>query len=151
VGGPANSRPPEPAEVPPKLAARSGNALALAISVAAALGVAAALFLLNPAEHAFYPHCFFHHVTGLHCPGCGGLRAVHQILHGHWLAALHLNALAVLSLPVVAGLMWRELAGRRRGTSGRHFIGGWWIWCFVGILLVFTVLRNLPAFPFLAP
>ena len=132
--------------VPPKLAAsRPGNSLALAIGLAAVLGVCALLFLFNPAEHAFYPQCFFHQVTGLHCPGCGGLRAVHELLHGQVLAALHLNVLAVLSLPLFAGLLWREIAGRRRGISGR------WIWGFVAIMVIFTLLRNLPGFAFLAP
>jgi len=138
--------------VPPKLAAaRPGFQLALAISVAAATGVGALLFLFNPAEHAFYPQCFFHQATGLHCPGCGGLRAVHQLLHGHLLAALHLNVLAVLSLPLFAGLLGREFAGRRRAIGAHPFVSAGLVWCFVGLLLVFTVLRNLTAFAFLAP
>jgi hypothetical protein len=131
--------------VPPKLAARSGNSLALAISVAVAVGVCAALFLFNPAEHAFYPRCFFHQATGLQCPGCGGLRAVHQLLHGHLFTALHLNGLAVLALPVFAGFMWREITGRRPGIRGS------WLWSFVAIMVVFTLLRNLPGCAFLAP
>lgn len=141
-----NTTSPEADAVPPKLTvSRPGNSLALAIGLVAVLGVCAALFVFNPAEHAFYPRCFFHQVTGLHCPGCGGLRAVHQLLHGRLLTALHLNGLAVLSLPVFAGFMWREIAGRRRG------IRGWWIWGFVAIMVVFTLLRNLPVFAFLAP
>lgn len=132
--------------VPPKLAAsRPGNSLPLALGLVAVLGVGAALFGFNPAEYAFYPRCFFHQVTGLHCPGCGGLRAMHQLLHGHLLAALHLNGLAVLSLPLFAGFIWREFVGRHRGISGR------WIWGFVASMVVFTLLRNLPVFAFLAP
>ena len=117
----------------------------------AVIAVCAALFLFDPAEHAFYPQCFFHQATGLHCPGCGGLRAAHQLLHGHLLTALHLNGLAVLSLPLFVALLGREFAGRRRGVSSRPFVTGRIIWCFVGILLLFTVLRNLAAFAFLAP
>ena len=141
----ANTLIPETDAVPPKLPARSGNSLAFALGLVVLVGVGAALFVFNPAEHAFYPQCFFHQVTGLQCPGCGGLRAVHQLLHGHWLTALHLNGLAVLSLPVFAGFLWWQLAGRRPG------IRGWWIWSGLAILVVFTVLRNLPACAFLAP
>ena len=38
----------------------------------------------------------FHAMTGLWCPGCGGLRAVHDLTHGHLVTALHENALVVL-------------------------------------------------------
>ena len=152
MSSPANSFPHDEGGVPPKLAAaRPGKSLALASSLAAAVGVCAMLFLFNPSQHAFYPQCFFHQATGLHCPGCGGLRAVHQLLHGHLPTALHLNLLAVLSLPLFAGLLGREFAGRRCGNSGWRFVSGRWVWCFIGILLVFTVLRNFPAFAFLAP
>jgi hypothetical protein len=145
VNHPADTIPPAADAVPPKLATRSANSLALTIGLVAMLGVCAALFVFNPAEHAFYPRCFFHQVTGLHCPGCGGLRAVHQLLHGHWLLALRLNGLAVLALPMFAWFISREIAGRHGG------IRGWWIWSCVATLVVFTVLRNLPAFTFLAP
>ena len=141
----ANTLPPELDAAPPKLTARSGNSLALALGLLVMMVACAALFFFNPAEHAFYPQCYFHQLTGLQCPGCGGLRAVHQVLHGHWLTALHLNGLAVLSLPVFAGFLWREFTGGRRG------IGGWWIWSYLAIMVVFTVLRNLPAFAFLSP
>jgi hypothetical protein len=70
---------------------------------------------------------------------------VHQILHGHLLTALHSNGLAVLSLPLFVWFIWQEFAGRRGG------IRGWWIWGFVAIMVVFTLLRNLPGFAFLAP
>ena len=152
MSNPANTFLPESTAVPPKLAAaRPGRPLGLIVGVIAAVGVGALLFLFNPAEHAFYPHCLFHQATGLHCPGCGGLRAVHQLLHGHLLAALHLNLLAVASLPVFAALLGREFVERRRGIRGRHWVSLGFVWCFVGVLLAFTVLRNFPAFAFLAP
>ena len=141
----------DPADIPPKLPAPTSNPLAITIGVVGVVAVCTALFLFNPAEHTFYPQCFFHQATGLHCPGCGGLRAVHQLLHGHLLAALRMNGLVVLSLPLFAALLGRELAGRRRGIRGRPFLSGRLVWCLVGALLVFTVLRNLAAFAFLAP
>ena len=149
---PANPLAPDVHAVPPKLPmARMIHPLALAIGIAAAAGVGALFFLFNPAEHAFYPQCLFHQATGLHCPGCGGLRAVHQLLHGHLLAALRLNGLAVLSLPVFVGLLLRDFTERRRGIRGRQFLNARLIWGFVGIVLLFTVLRNFPAFAFLSP
>jgi hypothetical protein len=152
MSSPANPLATEAIAVPPKLATRrAAGRYGLMIAAVALAGVGALLFWFNPAEHAFYPQCFFHKVTGWHCPGCGGLRAVHQLLHGHLLAALHLNGLAVFSLPLFAGLLWREFAGRRFEAKGRRYVCPRLIWSFVGALLAFSVLRNFPGFAFLAP
>lgn len=139
------------AAVPPRLTARPpALGIGSVIGLLALLLVVAGLFRFNPAEHAFYPQCYFHHVTGWQCPGCGGLRAMHQLLHGHVLAALQLNAFAVLALPLCGGLLVREFLARR-GGRGRWFVSPRWIWCGLAILMVFAVLRNLPAFAFLSP
>lgn len=139
------------AAVPPRLTARPpALGLGSLIAALALLLVVAGLFRFNPAEHAFYPQCYFHHVTGWQCPGCGGLRAMHQLLHGHVLAALQLNAFAVFALPLCGWLLLREFLTRRDGRV-RRFVSPRWVWCGLAVLLVFAVLRNLPAFAFLSP
>jgi hypothetical protein len=110
-----------------------------------ALGVAAvALFCFNPAEYAFYPFCVFHRFTGLLCPGCGSLRALHHLLHGHVSIAFRFNPLLVISLPVVCG--W-ALVGWFRAAKGKPLKFAptpVWIWLLVAVLLTFTVWRNIP-------
>ena len=126
--------------------------------IAAALTVVGAvcllLFVLDPARCVFYPRCAFHVLTGLYCPGCGSLRALHQLLHGHVLAALGLNPLMVLSLPLVA----YALAGHALRWMGWSVlrplpVRPWMGWAAVAAVVLFSVLRNLPAWPFclLAP
>lgn len=129
--------------VPPRLARRGRTTIGLIIAVAALM--IAALYLFNPSEHAFYPRCAFYQMTGWQCPGCGGLRAMHQLLHGHLLTALSFNPLAVLALPAVAVWLWREYA--RGGVRWR----GFWVWLGCGLLVAFGILRNLPAFARLGP
>src|SRR5258708_4223181 len=51
------------------------------------------LFFHNPSESQFYPVCLFHKLTGWHCPGCGSLRALFHLAHGHWATAFHFNPL----------------------------------------------------------
>jgi hypothetical protein len=106
------------------------------------VGGVAVLFAFNPAEHALYPRCAFNSLTGLLCPGCGGLRAMHQLLHGNLAAAWALNPLAVLLVPasLLIGLAmifrtWLPL--RLLRFSGRV------AWIVIAGLAAFALLRNL--------
>jgi len=116
------------------------------------LWIAAALVTLyfhDPAAAAgFFPPCPFHYLTGLHCPGCGTLRATHQLLHGHPLAALDLNPLMVLSLPFIAyalvSYIGKTFANR---PLPRVFWPPWAIWTLLGLIVAYWVLRNIPVYP----
>jgi Protein of unknown function (DUF2752) len=67
----------------------------------ATLGVAGAalLYRFSPREYSFYPRCPFFAFTNHYCPGCGATRAIAELLHGHFVAALHFNAAVALLLP----------------------------------------------------
>jgi hypothetical protein len=107
----------------------------------------ALLYQSDPASGQLFPDCPFSHFTGLHCPGCGSLRATHQLLHLQWLAALRLNPLFVLSLPVLG------LAALGQGPVYRAFLHPRTPWVTAAILGAYWVLRNVPCAPFcyLAP
>jgi hypothetical protein len=110
----------------------------------------AVLFRLDPATTPIYPECQFHRLTGLDCPGCGSLRALHELLHGHLLAALHLNLLLVLSLPLFALLAARFIWRVTRGMEPVLDIRPSWAWAYVAAWVVFGIVRNLPCRPFLS-
>ena len=117
----------------------------------AALGLAvgSVLFLFDPAEYGFYPFCLFHKMTGLKCPGCGGLRAVHQLAHGHLAQAFHLNPLLVLSLPVCLWFLTRHIFGQAEKSSAlAAFTRAPWPWILLSVVVLFGVVRNLPVPPF---
>jgi hypothetical protein len=141
--------------VPPKIASESvtaGNARFAALLVAAvAAGIAATVFFFNPRTHGFYPVCQFHQLTGLNCPGCGMTRSLYALLHGDWGTALRDNALFLGGLALLAarGGWWgaKKFLGRPAGA----FFPAQWLWPLLAVALVFTVLRNLPAFAFLSP
>jgi hypothetical protein len=129
--------------VPPRLRTATGNWLWIAVlEFSAAAGVA--LFWFDPAHYSFYPFCIFHRTTGLLCPGCGALRATHQLLHGQVAAALHFNALFVLMLPVAGWFAARFVLGRLRNQPQAPAIRPAWLWCGLAATILFGVLRNLP-------
>jgi hypothetical protein len=122
------------------------------LSTAGMLVVLLVLYWFPPEDHGFYPRCGLYAWTGLHCPGCGSLRAVHHLTHGRVLAAAGSNALLVLGLVAAGGYAVLRWAGFR----GRLELGGGGVrWLFVAcvVAVIFGVLRNLPWLPFsyLAP
>ena len=121
--------------------------------VAGGLAGLAVLFFFPPGQYGFYPRCPLHAMTGLHCPGCGSLRAMHRLLHGDLAGAVHSNALLILSLPLLAWLgvnSIRRAFGPPAPSVGPRPV---WLWLFFALMVAFGVMRNLPFAPFahLAP
>jgi len=117
-----------------------------ALAATGAILVAWILWRFNPTQHGFYPRCALYVTTGIQCPGCGGLRAIHQLLHGNFRQALSLNPIAVLSLPVAAFYTVRCIQSQWKGVPMtlpfRHKPH---VWAILGGLVVgFTIARNLP-------
>lgn len=138
--------------VPPKLATSPGKKpAALTLGTFVLVAGCLILFWFDPAQHRFFPFCLFHQLTGLNCPGCGGTRALHQLLHGHVIAALHLNALLVVSLPLIGWHAVRRALVHFRQPAMATPISTKWPWIFLALTVAFGVLRNLPAFVWLAP
>ena len=103
------------------------------------------LFFFDPAQHSFYPICPFHKLTGLSCPGCGCLRAVHQLTHGNLTAAFRLNQVLVLALPFLAWALARQIGRELTGkTLPPVSIRPSWGWLLLEMAVAFTILRNLP-------
>jgi len=141
-----------PQTIPPKITTPPSLALFTMVLLGlAALGVGAVVFFFNPSAYVFYPACQFHALTGLYCPGCGGTRAGYQLLHGHILLALKDNALFVLALPPLAVWGARFVVQKLRNQPTAFQLHPKMVWLFLVVALVFTVLRNLPAFSWLSP
>lgn len=114
-------------------------------------GIAAAyvLYTFNPAGSAFYPPCPFHALTGLYCPGCGSLRALHHLLHGHVATAFGFNPLMVASLPFLGYSFLSYCMVEIRGKSlPTVFVPAIFVWMYLGVVLLFWVMRNISIYPF---
>jgi hypothetical protein len=103
----------------------------------------------NPTTAGFFPVCPLNAMTGIACPGCGLTRGLHALFHGDVLTALHFNAL----LPVYAfifGYMFLSMflvAVRGCGLSFKVF-SPFALWGFFIVSIIFTIVRNLPFYPF---
>lgn len=127
-------------------------ALRRRVEIAAGLGVlalvAAVVGSVDPESSGAYPACPFRAVTGLACPGCGSLRALHDLVHGSPVTALDHNAVFVVALVAAVLLSLRALV-----APAARAVRPWLPYAALGLLALWTVLRNLPWAPFavLAP
>ncbi|MFE2448851.1 DUF2752 domain-containing protein [Streptomyces melanosporofaciens] len=135
------SEPPSAAPAP--VARRLAAPLGVLAGVLAAFGYVGAV---DPGEPGHYPVCPLLRLTGLYCPGCGGLRGAHALAHGELAAALRDNALAVgcYALFAVCWVMW---CVRGRFPEARPWHAG----TLGAVALVFTIVRNFPFGGLLTP
>src|SRR5437868_4038030 len=129
-------------DVPPAITIKSARGVTFVwLGLVAAVLGAAVLYFFNPAEGGFYPRCFFKMVTGWDCPGCGGLRATHQLLHGNFREAFALNPLFVIALPLIGYFAARPLV---EFFTGRHlpqlFKAAVWVWIGATVVIFFGLL-----------
>lgn len=123
----------------------------LALAAAVALAGVWVLRTFDPnAAGSFFPPCPFLELTGLFCPGCGITRALHALVHFDWARAVSMNALVVLSMPLLGAMALQGVSPRPLlppAVARVVFDGRGWIVA----LVVFGVARNLPWFAWLAP
>jgi hypothetical protein len=111
------------------------------------------LYWVNPLQQLAWLRCPVNLLTGLYCPGCGSLRAIHVLLHGDLLAAISNNLLAVIALPVLLGIGIRDIANNLQGRTTPTRIPPLAAWSVFWIVIGFAIVRNLPieALYFLRP
>lgn len=152
MSAPVDAPPSEQARVEPSRWRRISGPLAVG---ALTLGATAYVGLVDPNAPGHYPLCPTKYLSGLDCPGCGGLRAVHSLAHGDVGGALDHNAFAVLVLIPIAVALWVRWLVRSWRGSPPPTTKPWWesraaLWTFVAVMVVFTVARNVSGVPALA-
>jgi hypothetical protein len=119
------------------------------VATAAAVVAGTAVVALGNPDTTHVPLCPLKFATGLDCPLCGSLRAVHALSHGHLGEAFDHNVLVTAALPavVVIWAMWlrESLAGRPFARIPDRALFG-----VLAVLAAFAVARNLPALDWLA-
>ena len=100
--------------------------------------------------------CGVRKFTGLHCPGCGGTRCTYDLLSGNLPDALSHNALLFGGLVLFllgSGYLILRITILGKPAPRIPDIKPLWLWAAIGSIVLFTIFRNIPAWPFnlLAP
>jgi hypothetical protein len=122
----------------------------LLAAMLAAFAVAIVMLrVFDPATSGIFPPCPVRYLTGWYCPGCGSLRAIHQLLHGNLRAAWAMNPLTFILLPFLTyGLASFALFEIRGEGLPQPFLRGAWIRALCAAIILFGIARNLPLYPF---
>lgn len=101
---------------------------------------------------AVLPPCPLHALTGLWCPLCGGTRAVEALVSGDVGAALGLNLLVVLAVPVAVVAWARWTVARARGRDAALLdLSSRALAVLAAVAVAYALLRNLPGLEMLSP
>ncbi len=131
---------------------RSERMLGPALALGGLAAATVALQVRDPHVSHSWGVCPLYALTGIYCPGCGGLRGVNDLTDGHLGAAASSNLLLVLAIPFAVLVLARWTWVTWQGTGGTVVpplprvvkIG-------LGVVvLLFWVARNLPG-SWLAP
>lgn len=112
------------------------------------------LRIFDPTRSGIFPPCPVRYLTGLYCPGCGSLRALHALLHGNLRQAWAMNPLAMALLPFIGYGLASEVHTHFRGHAlPGMMLSATSIRVLCAIIVFYGIARNLPLHPFdwLAP
>jgi hypothetical protein len=137
---------------PPTLRPRSERIRGPIVSAAAVAAATLSLHLRDPHVSHSWGVCPLYALTGIYCPGCGGLRGVNDLTNGHLGQAASSNLLLVLALPfaLVFFARWSYGAWTGREIQAVPAIPAAVKVALVVLVVVFTLARNLPG-SWLAP
>jgi hypothetical protein len=113
-------------------------------ALGAAAGATALVALIDPQGGGPYPTCPSRLLLGVDCPGCGGLRGTHDLLHGNVVEALDHNLLLPLVLGFMAVAFGRWLLPLVGRPARPLHPPRWALVASLVVVVAFTVLRNLP-------
>lgn len=121
---------------------KAGRKLRMVMGATMAAAVAV-LYYFPPTDYGFYPRCPIYSATHLLCPGCGGTRALYEMLHLNFRGALHYNALITVLIPL--GFLWLAFCwykAVRRGAALEMRLRPGVTIALVLMALLFTMARN---------
>lgn len=105
------------------------------------------LIYRHPGDYRFIPSCPMKTVSGILCPGCGSVRALHFLLRGEVMMSLRCNVLMIpMSIWISVLLMkWYRESFLKQTVNIPYETKI--NYTFVAVFLAFFLLRNIPLEP----
>ena len=117
------------------------NKAAVVYAAAAVMGIAAAAAIKLTGRGI---PCIFRIITGLKCPGCGNTTAVLALLELDFMCALAANPLFPAEFAYIG---WAAICYTaeyvKTGKKQLMPKPEWLNWCFLGVLILWTIIRNI--------
>lgn len=126
----------------------------IAFAVLIGLGFVYIYYKINPAGQDWMPKCPFHSMTGMHCPGCGSQRAIHDFLHGNIIDGFRHNVLIGLGILVLFYKLVLIIRSKYYPQKKKNLLyDPKTPWVIFIVIVSFWIMRNIPyePFSFLAP
>lgn len=79
--------------------------------------IASAIWVWMGKELSIQPFCPFHKITGIPCPGCGGVRAARFLISGDIKSAIYTNPLSVLLCITIPSIIIGIWIDYNKGTN----------------------------------
>lgn len=102
------------------------------------------LYFFNPAQHIVFIPCWFYELTGYKCPGCGGLRASHLILHGNFSEAFRYNILIFFFIPPISIFVINNfwiLIKEKKLIQIK--LADFWVYISLALIIIYWIIRNI--------
>lgn len=113
------------------------------IQLFAGIGAIAVYFVFIEITGLAIP-CVFHALTGLLCPGCGGTRMFKSLINGDILKAFYYNQFVFISLPIFFVLFINLVYSNFKNNKPLiNKIPNWVYFIYIGLLVVFGIIRNI--------
>ena len=111
------------------------------------------MYVLLNKQYNFFIPCFFHEITGFHCPGCGVTRMLFSLLNGNLKEAFQYNQLLFIFLPffIFFGVYkaYNYIYCKEDQITKKIPKVVWY--SVIILFILFGILRNMKEFSFLAP
>ncbi|MBR3531969.1 MAG: DUF2752 domain-containing protein [Bacteroidaceae bacterium] len=101
-------------------------------------------YVVNPTTVSpFIPKCVWRLLTGTQCPACGFQRAVHSVLHGHFIEALSYNYFFILSIPFFLLVLLSDCILPSNNSLRRFTHHRYTLYTYIFLFFAWWILRNV--------
>lgn len=117
----------------------------LVANAAAGAGILILFGALLLKQNGFIPNlpCAFHELFHLYCPGCGGTRAMFDLLKGQVLESLYHNPAVVLGIFLIAYYEIGAVVTLVKRNGRRYGHQGWPVYAYLGVVGLYSLVRDI--------